>query len=187
MIDKIQVKVFVKDDVPVEGYVPVFHRWIRDRVLDEQMIDVVDYSHVADGPHVVLIGHAVDYALDRARGKLGLLFSHKRGPKPEGLFGALQKAFAAALLLEAEQGVEHPLKFRSDALLVRINDRLAAPNNDSTYERLLPALKRELERLYGPGRFETRRVGGPRELFAVEVRAEGAPPLAELAQRLKVS
>ena len=187
MIDKIQVKVFAKDDVPVEGYVPVFHRWIRERVLDELLIDVVDYSHVADGPHVVLIGHAADYALDRARGKLGLLFSHKRGPKPERLSSALLRTFGAALLLEAETGGGHPLEFRADSLLVRVADRLAAPNDDATYERLLPLFKRDLEQLYGAGRFETRRVGGPRELFAIEVRAEGAPRLADLVQRLKVS
>jgi hypothetical protein len=187
MIDKIQVKVFAKDDVPVEGYVPVFHRWIRDRLLDELMIDVVDYSHVADGPHVVLIGHAADYALDRARGKLGLLFSHKRGPKPERLASAILRTFAAALLLESEQSAEHRLQFRSDALLVRVADRLAAPNTDATYERLLPLLKRDLEALYGAGRFEARRVGAARDLFAVEIDAQGAPPLAELVQRLKVS
>jgi hypothetical protein len=187
MIDKIQLKLFTKDDVPVEGYVPVFHRWIRERVLDELMIDVVDYSHVADGPHVVLIGHEVDYALDRGRGKLGLLFVHKRGPRPERLSHALARAVKAALLLEAEKGAEHPLKFRSDALLIRIADRLNAPNTDATYERLLPGLKRDLEALFGAGKFELKRVGSAREPFTVEVKAEGAAPLADLAKRLSIS
>lgn len=187
MIEKIQVKLFAESDVPVEGYVPVFHRWIRDRVIDELLIDVVDYTHVTDGPHVVLIGHAADYMLDRARGKLGLVFAHKRGPGPETLGSALSRAFRAALLLEAEKEASHPLKFRTDTLLVRVADRLAAPNDDSTYERLLPALRRDLERLYGAGRFQLRRVGGPGELFSVEVSAEAAAPLSELAQRLNVS
>jgi hypothetical protein len=187
MIDKLQVKVFAEDNVPVEEYVPVFHRWIRERVLDELLIDVVDYSHVADGPHVVLIGHNADYALDRARGRLGLLFSHKRGPRPERLSSALLRVYKAAQLLEGETRLKHPLKFRSGSLLLRVADRLEAPNNDSTYERLLPGIQRELEKTFGAGRFEARRVGGPRELFAVEVKAEGAPSLGELVQRLSVS
>jgi hypothetical protein len=156
-------------------------------VLDELLIDVVDYSHVPDGPHVALIGHAADYALDRARGNLGLLFAHKRGPKPQRLGGALLRAFKVALLLEAETAAKHPLRFRSDSVLIRVADRLAAPNTDATYGKLLPELERDLKKLYGAGRFETRRVGGPRELFSVEIRAEGAPPLADLVQRLSVS
>jgi hypothetical protein len=151
------------------------------------MIDVVDYSHVADGPHVVLIGHAADYALDRARGRLGLLFSHKRGPKPERLGGALLRLYKAAQMLESETGLKHPVKFRSDALLLRIADRLNAPNTDATYERLFPEIKRELEKTFGAGKFEAKRVGTPRELFAVEVKAEGAPALGDLVQRLSVS
>jgi hypothetical protein len=187
MIDKLQVKLFAKDDVPVEGFVPVFHRWIRDRLLDELLIDVVDYTHVADGPHVALIGHAADYVLDRARGRRGLLFSHKRGPKPARLSSALLRAFKAAELLETEAGVSHPLRFRTDSLLLRVADRLAAPNTDATYERLLPALKRDLEALYGARRYEIKRVGTPRELFSVEVRAEGAKPLGELLSRLNAA
>lgn len=186
MIDKLQLKVFARDDVPVEGYVPVFHRWIRDRVLDELMIDVVDYSHVPDGPHVVLIGHAADYALDRGRGQLGLLFAHKRGPRPERFGSALLRVLKAAQLLEAE-ATQHPLRFRTDALLLRVADRLAAPNDDATYERLLPELRRELEGVYGAGQFECRRTGGARELFTVEVLAQSAPPLGELVQRLSVA
>lgn len=187
MIEKLQVKVFAKDDSPVEEFVPVFHRWIRERMLDELMIDVVDYSHVTDGPHVVLIGHAADYALDRARGRLGLLFSHKRGPKPERLGSALVRLYKAAQMLESETGLRHPLKFRSDGLLLRVADRLAAPNDDATFERLLPEIKRDLDKLFGGGKYDAKRVGAAREPFAVEVRAEGAPPLAELVQRLSVS
>ncbi|MGC4094191.1 MAG: hypothetical protein QM756_41025 [Polyangiaceae bacterium] len=54
---KVQIKLFASADAHTEAYVPVFHRWIRENVLNELMIDVVDYSHVAHGPEVVLLGH----------------------------------------------------------------------------------------------------------------------------------
>ncbi len=51
----------------------------------------------------------------------------------------------------------------------------------------MPGLKRDLEALFGAGKFELKRVGTAREPFTVEVKAEGAAPLADLAKRLSVS
>lgn len=186
--DKVQVKVFSSTSIGVESYVPVFHRWIRDSVLSELLIDVVDYSHVANGPEVVLLGHGSDYVLDRQGGRLGLLYASKREPATdEGPFvPALRRAIKACLLLEREQGPE-PLAFRSDELLIRINDRLRAPNADETFRRVGPALKAALEGLYGGVGFELRRVGEARDLFSVEVRAPSAPQLGELATRIGVT
>ena len=49
---KLQVKLFSDnvDSSNLEKFIPVFHRWIRDHLLDELMIDVADYSHVHHGP-----------------------------------------------------------------------------------------------------------------------------------------
>ena len=77
---KIQVKYFTQEPVELEHFVPVFHRWIRDRVLDDMVIDVADYAHVHHGPGIVLIGNAVDYFMDQGEGRLGLLYSRKRDP-----------------------------------------------------------------------------------------------------------
>src|SRR5688500_840119 len=80
---KLQLKLFVSADsvaaIDVETFVTVYHRWIRDRVLSEMVIDVASYTHVPDGPGVVLIGHAGDYFLDEGDGRLGLLYNRKRG------------------------------------------------------------------------------------------------------------
>jgi hypothetical protein len=183
--DKVQIKVFASAPIEVESYIPVFHRWIRDNVLGELMIDVVDYSHVANGPEVVLLGHGSDYVLDRHAGRLGLLYASKREPATdEGPYvAAMRRALRACLLLEREPG-PLPLAFRSDELLLRVADRLRAPNDDETFARLGPALRAALERLYGSTPFELTRVGEARDLFSVEVRAPSAPPLAELSARL---
>ena len=179
MPSKIQIKLFASEDIPVEHYVPVFHRWIRESVLKETLIDVVNYTHVADGPAIVLIGHETDYALDRTGKKLGLLVSHKRGA-PIDFRQALARAARAAKLLESEPELASPIRFRTDELVLRIADRLNAPNTDETYERLLPELRAAFEPVYGAG-LELARVGAPRELFTVRVRGTKAATLAELA------
>lgn len=180
--DKVQIKLFASADAHTEAYVPVFHRWIRENVLNELMIDVVDYSHVAEGPEVLLLGHASDYALDRGEGRLGLLHAVKREPlTDEGSFlPALRRALRAARLLAAETSVKQPLAFKTDTLLVRIADRLNSPNDDSTLARVEPALRSALASIYGDISARITRVGQPRDLFSVEVSIPGAPALDKL-------
>ncbi len=45
---KFDLKVLAADaaEVEAEEFIPVFHRWITERVLPELLIDVADYSHV---------------------------------------------------------------------------------------------------------------------------------------------
>ena len=186
---KVQVKIFSVGQSSVVGYAPVFQRWIREHVLDELLIDVVDYSHVADGPELALIGHESDYVLDRAEGKLGLLYSSKHVPESkDGSFqDAIRRAVNACLLLENENLTAAPLTFSSSELLLRIANRLAAPNTDATFERVAPALRGTLTRLYGNTPYTVERSGSPRELFSVKVQAPTAPPLRELLPRLGIA
>src|SRR6188768_4157240 len=84
--ERLQLKLYLasSEHFELEALIPVFHRFIRDSVLKELLIDVVDYSHVPDGPGVVLIGHAADYYFGALDGALGLVYSRKRAaPPPE--------------------------------------------------------------------------------------------------------
>ena len=62
--ERLQLKLFLEPSThfELEALIPVFHRFIRDHVIKELLIDVVDYSHVPNGPGVVLIGHFADHA-----------------------------------------------------------------------------------------------------------------------------
>jgi len=186
---KIQVKIFAECAPDTVDYVAVFQRWIRDHSLEELLIDVVDYSHVADGPEVALIGHESDYVMDRAEARLGLLCFAKRVPASaeNPYLGAIRRAVRACRLLENENSIAAPLRFRSNELQIRIADRLSAPNTDATFEREAPALRAALARLYGSAPFTLERYGSARELFGVRVSAPAAPPLAELASRLTIA
>lgn len=177
---KVQVKLFSHRPTNVDDYVPVFHRWIRENVLGELLIDVVDYTHVPDGPAVVLIGHESDYSLDRTGGKLGFLYVNKRAPElkfPE----ALRRLFRAAALLESETVPGDRVSFRTDELVIRVADRLHAPNDEHTHQRLEPELRAGLAEVYGARSIELSRFGTNKELFAVTARIAEAPSLADLA------
>ena len=41
----------------------MFHRWIQTRAVDGLLIDVADYTHLKDGPQVLLAGHEGNYSM----------------------------------------------------------------------------------------------------------------------------
>jgi hypothetical protein len=190
---KLQLKIFATPEsakaVHAEAFVPVFHRWIKEHVLPELLIDVASYVHVPEGPSVALIGHGSDYFLDEGAGRLGLLYSRKRaGFAPDERLGDLaRRTFHAATLLEAASPPgSGPLRFATGELLLRINDRLAAPATDATFAAVRPEVEAFAAKLYGPGAFELTRVGTPKDLFALRiVSTPGATnvPLATLLER----
>ncbi len=123
----------------------VLHRFIQERLLDEVMVDVTDYSHVHQGPGVVLICHAAHYALDEAGGRPGLTYARKRGPGD--LTDAVRAALGACRRLEEQTA----LRFRGDELQVRVDDRLIAPNTDAAFAELRAALAPVAARLWPDG------------------------------------
>jgi len=183
---KLQVKIYAEHDagVTAETFIPIFHRWIKEHVLPELMIDVANYGHVPKGPGVALIGHGCDYFIDEAEGRFGLLHSRKRmAPEPgDRLADAFRRALHAASLLAVDPAVAGKLRFRTGELLFRINDRLAAPNSDATFAAVKPELEALAARLYA-GPFELSRAGDAKGLFAVKLTG-GAADVAALLGRL---
>ena len=185
---KLQLKIYATPAaaraVHSEALIPVFHRWIKEHVLPELVIDVANYGHVPEGPGVVLIGHASDYFMDEGEGRLGLLHNRKRlGPAPgERLADLARRTLHAASLLEKEPALGGQLTFATNELLFRVNDRLAAPNTDATFAALRGELERLGRQLFGSA-VELRREGGPRELFAARLTSPAGPTLATLLER----
>jgi hypothetical protein len=156
-----------------EDCVPLFHGWIQRRFLDGTPIDVADYKHVPDGPGIMLIGHEADRALDFGEGRPGVLYQRKR----EGV-GTLEERFAAAIA-EADRAASEiegdpagaGIRFGRDEILLRIHDRLRAPNDDESFEALRPAIVAALGTVR-PGRdAETARVtDDPKGPLTIRVR-----------------
>jgi hypothetical protein len=177
VVQHINLKIFVEDAAApglanlLAEAVPVFHRWIRDGVCPEMLIDVADYRHVPAGPGVLLIGHEANYSLDNRENRLGLLYNRK-APLDGDLQSRLEQAHGAALeacgRLEREAPFAGKLKFDRNAIEVFINDRLLAPNNADTWQALRP----EFEKFFAGRGIERR--GEPRDLFRVEVVAQAS-------------
>jgi hypothetical protein len=185
---KLQLKIFATPEsarsVEAEAFIPVFHRWIKDRLLPEMVIDVANYVHVPEGPGVVLIGHGSDYFVDEGEGRLGLLHNRKRaGPaEADRLSDLARRTLHVASLLERDPALGGKLKFATDELLFRINDRLAAPNTDATFAAVKPELETLAMQLLGAS-VEISRMGGPKDLFAVRLKGSAKTSLATLLER----
>ena len=108
-------------------FVPVFHRWIQqDMLADELAIDVVDSRHVPKGPSVMLGCHCGHYVIDQEGGETGRAYNNTResdGPLAERLRRALVAVLRAATLLSAEASLGG-LKFLPNRLRFQIHDRL---------------------------------------------------------------
>jgi len=163
-VQHINVKVFAKDSgaASLNDAVKVFHRWIKDSVCPEMLIDVAEYRHVPAGPGVLLIGLEANYSFDERENRLGLLYNRKAaidGTFQSRLAQAHQAALAACDRLETEM----PVKFDRQSLEVFVNDRLLAPNTEATWKSLKP----ELEKYFAGAKIE--HVGEPRDLFRISV------------------
>jgi len=186
--EKLQIKFFAKPDpaFDLEAVVPVFHRFIREHAFDELMIDVADYKHAKHGPGVVLIGDANDYFLDEGEGRPGLLFSRKRhGSGPEGrLREAFARALKACVLLEAAPELGGKLTFGTAEVLLRLPDRLRAPNDDASFAEVAAEVAPLLDKLYGAGNHVVERGAPAPEPLSLRVKAKSAPALGTLLAAL---
>jgi hypothetical protein len=159
--------------IDLEAYVPLFHGWIQRKSVDGVPIDVADYAHVPDGPGVMLIGHEADRSIDLGEGRPGVVYQRKRDPE-----GDVESRFAAAIA--AADGLASEIegdpaaagvRFGRDEILIRVNDRLAAPNDDATLDALRPSIA-GAHATVRPGRTATieRLTGDPKGPLTVRVR-----------------
>jgi hypothetical protein len=183
---RIQLKLYAEAGTigDPERFVPVFHAWIRDRVLDELLIDVARYGHVHHGPSVMLVGHLSDYTIELGEGRPGLAVTRKRDAANDDdrLADVFRAAFAAASLLESDSTLSG-LRFRSDEMRLTILDRLHAPNDAAGFAGLESEIGSFVRPLLGDGTSIVRE-GNEREPLSVRIRRPNHEPVAEVAKKL---
>jgi hypothetical protein len=166
-LQRVGIKLFLEDAaaVRIRDFVPIFHGWIQKQVVkDHQLIDVHDYSHIHNGPGILLVAHEGNFSMDMGDGRLGLLY-YRKAPLADGLTGVLKVALSACRLLVDESGMKG-LRFRTDESLFIANDRLLAPNTDATMKQIEPVLLAA----FGSAHLKLTRVNAnPKERFAVRV------------------
>lgn len=189
---EVSVKLFVADEagVRLSELIPVFHRWIKEGLLeDELMIDVANYEHVPKGPGIVLVCDTAHYYFDVRAGRAGLRYRGRREARATGA-EAIVRAFRAALqaahLLETDSSLEGRYRFRTDEVEFGIYDRLLAPSDESTLVAIRQPLAQAMRGLYGVDDASVELSSGPREPFMVTIRsgATAVPSVEEVLGNL---
>ncbi|HXT16154.1 MAG TPA: hypothetical protein VN706_11030 [Gemmatimonadaceae bacterium] len=174
---------------PDERLVPIFQQWIRDGAFAGVLLDVADYTHVPDGPGVVLVGHETTFSMDRSDGRLGLVAQHRRpfardtgdagdgGDASGGVVATLQALFDVADELERAM-VDADVRLDRTRIRVESNDRLRAPNTDAGFASFAPVIAEAARRVMGGGEVVVERVANDRrERLAVDVWVVGSANL----------
>lgn len=192
---KYELKWFLGDaaDIALEAFIPVFHHWIQRQCLEELLIDVADYRHVHNGPGVILIAHDAHYAIDATDGRLGLLYSRRRETHPsrrhiqdtrERLASVFLCALSACQRLETDTAFQGQLRFRTDGMVLRLNDRLFAPNTLDAFQAIYEDLAPFLRTLYPRQELEVAHASDTASRLTVEIKTTENPGVETLLTRL---
>ena len=176
-LQQMDIKVFVKkgEDIPPYDFMRVLQRWIQQHTIPGALIDVADYSHIRNGPGIILVAHEHNVSIDYNDGRMGLLFHQKQpldGSLQERMKLCLKYAFTACVELQEEPEFEGRLEFDPANFLFIANDRLHAPNEDEAYEQVHKQLLEAAGRVYD-GELDLHRwAGDDRSRIAIEATAQ---------------
>ena len=170
-LQKLTVKFFTMppDSVPLTDFIEIFHGWIQ--ATDGIYHDVADYSHMESGPGIVLVAQQANLHIDETGGRRGLLYCQKAplsGSNQERLRTVLRTALENCRRLEREPALKGKIKFSGDEVLIAVNDRLAAPNSEETFQALKSDLEAAATELFGAARLSHNK--DPRQRFSVGIR-----------------
>lgn len=181
-LQRFAVKIFAEPASAGEPstIIPVFHRWIQEKAVPGLLIDVADYTHLVDGPSVLLVAHEANYALDETGGRPGLSYTRKQ--PLEGTFGERLGVAAAALIAAArrlEQDTSRMtgggITFPGNEIEFASNDRLVAPRTPDTESVLREELAAFGGRLFGDADVEVQPLDDPARVGFTLKTAETVP------------
>lgn len=172
---KFGIKFFIKPEsnLQVRDYIPEFHHWIQtDAVHDHLLIDVVDYSHIPDGPGIMLIAHEGHFSFDLENETPG--FMYQRRTEIEGDFiHRLASVFSttvnAVKQLESNSQGKH-LKFKTNQFRFVANDRLAAENSDEKQNLYKESVHTFVQREFQGSKLEIENISSINERLAFDVK-----------------
>ncbi|MEZ4297581.1 MAG: hypothetical protein R3B70_21650 [Polyangiaceae bacterium] len=182
------VKLPIAAPCPVERdrFVLFFHRLIQDASLPELTVDVTDYSHVPNGPGVMLICHEAHYSLDTSGAGLGLKCATRRGAQGDTkarIERALRKALTLASLMETHEVLAGQVRFDTRTALFAVEDRLAAPSTQATFNSIAPIVATVAERAWGAPPVLSL-ASTEKECFQIELTSPVGPSVTELLSRI---
>ena len=187
-LQKVGVKFFTAkgSEVPLASFIPIFHRFIQQDQLEGLLVDVAEYTHVYQGPGVLLVAHEANYSLDEEGGKRGFLYTQKRPVEKNSqahLATAFRRVLQGCSLLEKETALGG-IKFDTGHFQIFINDRAEAPFNSQSLGDLEEELNPFLNMILGGEKFHLIPEKDPQKRVGFEVKASKVETLETLAGRL---
>jgi hypothetical protein len=151
-LQKIEIKFFAveREPVPLTAFIDLFHGWIQ--ASDGVYHDVADYSHMHQGPGIVLVAPDFYVSVDETGGRRGFLFSQKarlEGTNQERLVRVFRDALENCRRLQAEPTLQRKIEFRFDEFEITLNDRLLAPNGEESYQAFKAEIEPFVSRVFG--------------------------------------
>ena len=158
-LQKFGIKLFFQPNgsYPSQDFIPELHRWIQNNSIPQHMlIDVVDYSHIPDGPGIMLIAHEGQFSFDLENNQPGVFYLRKtklNGNFDERIHSVLNTTVhSAGLIQKNEFGKE--VQFLNNAFRFIANDRRLAENNKENQELYADALEVYLNNNYPSSKWE---------------------------------
>src|SRR5437868_13812684 len=118
-VHRLGVKFFATDPAAIRlnDIIPIFHGWIQKQSIEGHLlIDVHDYSHMQDGPGILLVAHEGNFSLDKS----GLSY-YRKAPTAlapqEHFTKILRSALQACRLLQKDA----QLTFNLDEIVIFAN------------------------------------------------------------------
>ena len=173
-LQKFGIKLFFQPNgsYPSRDFIPELHRWIQNDFIPQHMlIDVVDYSHILDGPGIMLIAHEAHFSMDQENHESGILYMRKielNGNFTERLEKVFQTSIQMAKML-SQYSKNEELKWILNAFRFIANDRRLAHNNQKNRKLYSKLVKIFLNEKYPTSNWEITGYTGGNERLAFTI------------------
>ena len=173
-LQKFAIKLFLnmKKSYSSKDFIPVFHSWIKDKVIsDHLLIDVADYSHIPDGPGVMLIAHEGHFSLDQENHQPGIMYMRKTDL--DGTFNDRFNKILSTVIETADRlrnsKVNMDINFISNSFRFIANDRRIADNTLENQNLYKDQVQKALTELYPICEVEYKEISKENERLAFTV------------------
>jgi len=173
-LQKFGIKLYLttNSSFDTKDFIPVFHNWIQDKIIEDHLlIDVADYSHIPDGPGIMLIAHEGHFSLDQENRQPGIMYMRKTeiaGSFKERFNMVLSTVVKAANHL-SDNDVGKQVDFKPNLFRFITNDRLYAENTADNQDLYKQKIQKSLDDKYPGHQFEFGDVSDENERLAFTV------------------
>ena len=173
-LQKFGIKLYLttNDSFDSKDFIPVFHNWIQDKVVPNHMlIDVADYSHIPDGPGVMLIAHEGHFSLDQENHDPGMMYMRRSkwgGDFKERFINVFSTAIQAATRLR-DNKINKEVDFIHNSFRFMTNDRRVADNTYENQNLYKDEVQKALAELYPTCEIEYENISSKNERLAFTV------------------